>query len=179
MSDSENKIDIHNLPIADGVLVDILAHLENIRNEPDRSAVLIVGGIIERFLSYQISKTLLKNEGGKSMSNLQLDKKIQLSYGLGLLTDNDYQELIFFKDLRNKMAHSWEIIDFNNLNIRSSLSKLGNYGVDKPFKDYLPRNYFNIWVSIFVISLVIHPDVELPNIIEKKENLASRMLVTK
>lgn len=50
--------------------------------------------------------------------------RTNLSYLLGFIANNIYQDLCVIREIRNRFAHSSEDLDFNNENVKASCAKL-------------------------------------------------------
>ena len=108
---------------------DIFQHYhEIISKESDRGAVLVAAALLDFGLEAALKKKLvlsveskdpLFNNGNSPFSTFS--SKIELSFRLGLITEQTKQMLNIFRKLRNDFAHSVDICTFSEERVKDRL----------------------------------------------------------
>jgi hypothetical protein len=123
------------------------------KNETDRGFIVVLGShtedfllacILEKFppISRSLQKDLTRG-GGPLGSWAQL---INMALAMGIIDDDDANDLEVFKAMRNACAHSRQGIDFNTPELRDAMGLLTVPGVSS-----LPQE--NDWRKIFRMML--------------------------
>ncbi|AFQ16481.1 MltR family transcriptional regulator [Bacillus thuringiensis] len=142
-------------------------------NSSDRGLVLVCGSIIDHLLSELLKSFLIKsNNVEKDLFKTggilaTFDSKIKMSYYLGLISKNEQLNITYLQRIRNKFAHQFINISFENNDI---------VNVCKSFE--IPKN-------CFVPSFIPFPNKETGELPQvdlnpiKKDTLAkNRFIVT-
>jgi len=136
--------------------------LNNFNQESDRGAVLSAAAVLEDRLE-EIIKTFLRD----CKSSLKLldgfnapigtfSSKILLAHALGLIQDNEFQQIELLRKIRNQFAHTWEYLNFESNTIKSlvfTLPYMGPSDIEKDCRNS-PRQYFNFWVAGILVNLL-------------------------
>lgn len=96
---------------------------KELKNSSDRGLVLVCGSIIDQLLSELLKIILIKTDsvekdlfkGNGVLTNF--DSKIKMSYYLGLISQNERLNIIYLQRIRNKFAHQFVDISFENNDI--------------------------------------------------------------
>jgi len=105
----------------------------NLINESDRGAVIVAAALLEDDLSEKL-KGVIKNNG---LSSRQLKEFFDLSgplssfsskalicYAFGLITKDDFDDLVNLRKLRNKFAHTANHVSFLSLDVKKLVEEL-------------------------------------------------------
>lgn len=104
-----------------------------LKKESDRGIILICASTIDSVLRDLIEKYLNKNKGRKKeISKLfeypnplsSFASKIQMSYCLGLISKDIYEDFERVRKIRNNLAHGYDFKDFSSNEIASIVFKL-------------------------------------------------------
>lgn len=104
-----------------------------LEKESDRGIILICASTIDSVLRDLIEKYLNKNKGRKKeISKLfeypnplsSFASKIQMSYCLGLISKDIYEDFERVRKIRNNLAHGYDFKDFSSNEIASIVFKL-------------------------------------------------------
>ncbi|PGW74493.1 Mannitol repressor [Bacillus sp. bc15] len=107
---------------------------KELKNSSDRGLVLVCGSIIDQLLSELLKIILIKTDsvekdlfkGNGVLTNF--DSKIKMSYYLGLISQNERLNIIYLQRIRNKFAHQFVDISFENNDI---INVCKNFGIPK------------------------------------------------
>lgn len=125
---------------------EVLKFRLHLDNETDRGCALMAAAFLDELLIELLQNFLVDDQ--KSFKELfsgtgglsTFASRIELSYLLGLIPVNAKRDLHLIRKIRNKFAHSMDVIDFNHPSIASRCREL-KYNV---FQDQLPpRKAFN------------------------------------
>lgn len=143
-------------------ILQLGAFLNNFNQESDRGAALSAAAVLEDRLE-EIIKTFLRD--CKSSSKLldgfnapigTFSSKILLAHALGLIQDNEFQQIELLRKIRNQFAHTWEYLNFESNTIKSlvfTLPYMGPSDIEKDCRNS-PRQYFNFWVAGILVNLL-------------------------
>ncbi|WP_270607119.1 MltR family transcriptional regulator [Bacillus mobilis] len=93
---------------------------KELENSSDRGLVLVSGSIIEELLGELLKAFLIKSKGiEKDLFKVNgvlatFEAKIQMSYYLGLISKNEKSNITYLQRVRNKFAHQFIGITFEN-----------------------------------------------------------------
>jgi hypothetical protein len=96
--------------------------------ESDRSIVLVMGSLVETCLERALKHRLRKDAKlSNELFNFSgplgtFSSKIKIAYMMGMISEIAYKDLITYKDIRNKFAHTIDMIDFDTLSISAKCS---------------------------------------------------------
>ncbi|MGL5693198.1 MAG: MltR family transcriptional regulator, partial [Peptostreptococcaceae bacterium] len=129
------------------LILGILKQQENLKainkeidEGSDRAVGILCGSILEEQLK-KILKTFLVKDikvekeflGGKGAIST-FESRIIACYSMGLIDDTEYKNLEIMRKIRNKFAHSFEPIDFNNQAVKDLCNNL-----KVPIEKYMPK----------------------------------------
>ncbi|PFE05058.1 transcriptional regulator [Bacillus sp. AFS023182] len=96
---------------------------KEVENSSDRGLVLVCGSIIDQLLNELLKTLLIKSDSvEKDLFKVNgvlgtFDSKIQMSYYLGLISQNEKSNITYLQRIRNKFAHQFVDISFKNPDI--------------------------------------------------------------
>ena len=143
-------------------ILQLGAFLNNFNQESDRGAALSAAAVLEDRLEEIIKAFLI--DGKSSLKLLDgfnapigtFSSKILLAHALGLLQDDEFQQIELLRRIRNQFAHTWEYLNFESYSIKSLVFTLPYMGPSDIKEDCRskPRQYFNFWVAGILINLL-------------------------
>ncbi len=99
--------------------------------ESDRSAIVLAGSFAERYLATYIGHFMIDDpeierlfEAGPLAS---FDARINIAYAFRLISSEHRDDLRLIKDIRNRFAHSPQLIDLQRDDIQTMIQKLSMY----------------------------------------------------
>ncbi|MDR4903074.1 MltR family transcriptional regulator [Bacillus mycoides] len=93
---------------------------KELKYSSDRGLVLVCGSIIDLLLSELLKVSLIKSDSvEKDLFKIggvlaTFDSKIKMAYYLGLISKNEQMNIIYMQRIRNKFAHQFNGISFEN-----------------------------------------------------------------
>lgn len=108
--------------------------IASISDESDRSVFIVAAAILEEELKIAILDEIEGNAISKKTKEQIFDQngplsgfysKILISYAFGIITKEMYADLNSIRRLRNASAHSYDVVDFLDAEIKSTLFELG------------------------------------------------------
>lgn len=108
--------------------------------------LLIEGLLKKKFLDDPNSIKKLTNGQGAPLSSLY--SKTLLAYGMGLISNDEYNDLQIIRNVRNKFAHSFTELVFSNKRISTEIEKLVIPNLSNYSHTGNPRNIFINGVSM-------------------------------
>ena len=106
-------------------ILQLGAFLNNFNQESDRGAALSAAAVLEDRLEEIIKaflidgKSSLKLLDGFNAPIVNFSSKILLAHALGLLQDDEFQQIELLRRIRNQFAHTWEYLNFESNSIKS------------------------------------------------------------
>jgi len=156
--------------------------------ESDRGCVLLAVSYLEDALGKYILSYLYGTSKFKKdfvRTNLSsFNSRINFAFSIGLINENLFKDLNVIRDIRNKFAHSFELIELEDDQIKSMMSRI-NY----KFRDINTTKVRSQFISfVYVILSAILPTLGMNNnikspididklireIAEKIENIAEK-----
>jgi len=99
--------------------------------ESDRSAIVLAGSFAEHYLATYIRHFMIDDpvierlfEAGPLST---FDARINIAYGFQLISKEHRDDLRLIKDIRNRFAHSPQLIDLQRADIKDLIQKLSIY----------------------------------------------------
>jgi mannitol operon repressor len=128
--------------------------------ESDRGAALAAAtylderlkGILESFLSD--TKATQELLGGFNAPLGTFSARIKAAYSLGLIQDNEFEELETIRKIRNEFAHSWDGVSFDTQKVADLCRLLPWLGPTEFEADSGPRERFNNAVAILLADFL-------------------------
>lgn len=143
-------------------ILNLGAFLNNFNKESDRGAALSVAAVLEDHLA-EIIKSFLKDSrsshkllDGFNAPIGTFSSKILLAHALGLIQDDEFEQIELLRRIRNKFAHTWEHLNLESNSIKSlvfTLPYLGPTDLEQKCRN-TPREYFNFWVAGILVNLL-------------------------
>lgn len=143
-------------------ILQLAAFLNNFNQESDRGAALSAAAVLEDCLE-EVIKTFLRDckSSVKLLDGFNapigtFSSKILLAHALGLIQDNEFQQIELLRKIRNQFAHTWEYLNFESNTIKSlvfTLPYMGPADIEKDCRNS-PRQYFNFWVAGILVNLL-------------------------
>ncbi|WP_157730103.1 MltR family transcriptional regulator [Tenacibaculum jejuense] len=151
-------------------IIDYIKIRKELSNESDRGVALLSISIIEKLLEDLLKKRLLNEK--KIIKDLfdgfgplsSLSGKTKIAYSIGLIDKTIYDELNLVRSIRNKFAHSPEIIKFSDEEI---VQKCNNLKLVIKYKELNSREKFINSTSR--LNTLITIEIEKIQKIEPKE----------
>lgn len=144
---------------------DLAAFVSELQRESDRGLALVAAALIDEKLSDTLSSFFcesykskrLLSEGNSPLGTFS--SRIELSFALGLIDKNEYEEISIIRKVRNKFAHSKHGMKFENASI---VGLCNNLTTELPKGEGFPTNsprfrFINASVSL-VLRLYYRPD---------------------
>jgi len=147
---------------------------EDVANESDRNAVIVVTSIIDDILSSKI-KSLLKAGSAKEQNGLFMDNgpfscmysKVESLYCLGELSELTRKDINLIRKMRNDAAHLWRNFQLDDEKYVKIMAKMHSYQTVLSIKDSIaqengvsieevqmvPRVCFNLVTSLLIVLL--------------------------
>jgi len=132
---------------------------DQLKSENDRACAIIGCTMIDNSLSNIIAGVMIDDEKAVDgiLSNLNMRRKIELAYCLGVIGPKQRDDISNISSIRNFFAHHLHDVSFENNEIKLLCEKLKWYyetwypnGVEKS-----PRKYFEMAVAVLIQNLVI------------------------
>lgn len=128
--------------------------------ESDRGAVLIAGSRFDEVLK-ALLRAFFRNAA--SSENLlegfnaplgTFSARASACHALGLIEDNEFEEITLIRKIRNEFGHKWKNIGFDSPKIKEFAMKLPWLGPTEYEKGSTPRSRFNSAVVILLSDLL-------------------------
>lgn len=101
-------------------LIELNEFLKEFNKESDRGAALNAAAVLDDWLKNILEAFFADTKSGKELVsgfNAPLGTfaaKATAAHALGLLQDNEYQEITLIRKIRNEFGHSWRGINFES-----------------------------------------------------------------
>ena len=135
--------------------------VSNLFGESDRGATLIAAAILEYQLEEILFSFFRDIKSAKELLNGfnaplgTFSSKIKISHALGLIEDDEYNQIEIFRKIRNQFAH-----EFNSLSFESKGVKERIINLSKPIdKTYSMRECFDSWFLTLNSSLLFRAEI--------------------
>jgi mannitol operon repressor len=128
--------------------------------ESDRGAVLIAGSrfdeVLEAILGAFFCNTSSANDllEGFSAPLGTFSSRASACHALGLIEDNEFEEITLIRKIRNEFGHKWKGISFDSQKIKNLTLRLPWLGPVEYQKSSSPRARFNFAVVILLTDLL-------------------------
>lgn len=116
------------------------ATFAEIFKQSDRASAVVSGGILEEILKRMLMAFLIPHPSAQRLFDglspiSTFSAKIEMSYHLGLIGKNEYDDLKLIKNIRNDFAHSIKGINFDSESIKDRFLQLQTLKNTNPPKD--------------------------------------------
>lgn len=134
--------------------------LTEFNGESDRGAVLTAGAYLDERLGEMLKAFLANVEETDELLfgfNAPLgtfSAKIKLVYSLGLIQENEFDELNINRKIRNEFGHSWKEVDFKSRKIVDLCNNLPWLGPVELENESDAKGHFNAEVAILLTDFL-------------------------
>lgn len=134
--------------------------LSEFNKESDRGSALTAAAVLderlEEILSAYFADVPAKQEllSGYNAPLGTLASRTSVAYALGLIQENEYNEINIIRKIRNEFGHKWKSIDFKSGKIASLCSQLPWLGPKELEAGSTSRARFNFVVAILLTDLL-------------------------
>ena len=134
--------------------------LTELKRESDRGAALIAAAVLDERLKEILENYLIvSKEANALLSGANaplgtLSARASISYSLGLIQKNEFEEITLIRKIRNEFGHQWKNVDFNNKKIISYCNKLPWLGPAESEIGSTSRARFDFAVAILLTNLL-------------------------
>lgn len=141
-------------------VVDLYEFLDEFNRESDRGAVLNAAAVLDEWLGNILRAFFTDNKSGKELIfsfNAPLGSfsaKATAAHALGLIEDNEYQEITLIRKIRNEFGHSWRGVSFKSERVVHLANELPWCGPAEYESNTNPRSRFNFMVAILLSDLM-------------------------
>lgn len=141
-------------------LKELAEFLNEFNNESDRGAALNAAAVLDDWLQKILEAFFADNKSGRDLTsgfNAPLgtfSAKAAAAHALGLIQDNEYQEITLIRKIRNEFGHSWRGVNFESQKVVSFANQLPWCGPSELESESTPRSRFNFSVSILLTDLM-------------------------
>ena len=145
---------------AEPEIQELSEFLNEFNKESDRGATLIAASVLDDWLQKIIKEFLVDNQSAKNLIssfNAPLGTfaaKVEAAHALGLIQDNEFQEITLIRKIRNEFGHSWQGVSFETPKVSDLTNKLPWLGPKELESDSSPRQRFNFAISILLTDLM-------------------------
>lgn len=106
------------------VTKDLFEVIDQLNNYDDRSLVIVGCAFVESSLTDLIEKNLKKSIGTTKILSSSFHNKIELANSLSLISNREYNDLNYLRNLRNKFAHLILIKNIDHNEVKQIISNL-------------------------------------------------------
>lgn len=109
---------------------DLSEFLNEFNKESNRGAALNAAAVLDDWLENILRSFFADNKSGKELIsgfNAPLGTfaaKVAAAHALGLLQDNEFQEITLVRKIRNEFGHSWRCVSFESEKIVALVNQL-------------------------------------------------------
>ena len=134
--------------------------LNEFNKESDRGAALIAASLIDERLKDIIQNFLVDRKDSIVLLNGPnavlgtLSARASTAYALGLIQDNEYEEINIIRKIRNEYGHKWKGVSFEKDKIRNLCLRLPWLGPEEFEKGATARSRFDFAVTILLTDLL-------------------------
>jgi Mannitol repressor. len=140
---------------------------DEVFRQTDRASAIVSSALLEELLerlllAYLVDNVSVKRDLFEGIAPLStMSAKINLAYYLGLLGQNEFDDLKLIKNIRNDFAHSFEGINFETQRIKDKCLLLKTLKSTKPPKDAMDsiknvKTFFQINTTLLASILYAH-----------------------
>ena len=128
--------------------------------ESDRSAIVLAGSFAEHYLATYIRHFMIDDPSVERLFEVgplsSFDSRINLAYAFRLISEGHRDDLRLVKDIRNRFAHSPQLIDLQRADIKAMVHKLSMYHTlhSQPVPPEVQRSERDIYlysIGMFVV----------------------------
>lgn len=136
------------------------AFLASFNKESDRGAALVIASMLDERLEQILSASLIKSSATKDLItgfNAPLgtfSARASAAAALGLIQENEFQEITLIRKIRNEFGHGWEPLTFESENVARYARKLPWCGPAELEATSNNRMRFDFAVAILLSDLM-------------------------
>jgi mannitol operon repressor len=141
-------------------LKELSEFLNEFNKESDRGAALNAAAVLDDWLSNILKQFLADNKSSENLLsgfNAPLgtfSAKAAAAHALGLIQDNEIEEITIIRKIRNEFGHSWKGISFENQKIKDLTYNLPWLGPKELEEGSTTRGRFNAAEAILLTDLM-------------------------
>jgi hypothetical protein len=141
-------------------LKELSEFLNEFNKESDRGAALNAAAVLDDWLSNILKEFLADNKSAKNLLsgfNAPLgtfSAKAAAAHSLGLIQDNEIEEITLIRKIRNEFGHSWKESSFENQKIKDLTFNLPWLGPKELEEGSTARGRFNLAIAILLTDLM-------------------------
>ncbi len=134
--------------------------LVEFNKETDRGAALNAAAVLDEWLLNILKNFLTESKSSNDLLtgfNAPLgtfSARAAAAHSLGLIQDNEFQEITTIRKIRNEFGHTWRGISFKTQKIADLTNKLPWGGPTEFEENSSPRDRFNFAVAILLADLL-------------------------
>ncbi|WP_233079168.1 hypothetical protein [Rheinheimera soli] len=139
---------------------DLSEFLNEFNKESDRGAALNAAAVLDDWLENILRSFFADNKSGKELINGfnaplgTFAAKAAAAHALGLLQDNEFQEITLIRKIRNEFGHSWKGVSFESEKVAGLVNQLPWCGPVELEEESTPRARFNFSIAILLTDLM-------------------------
>ncbi len=128
--------------------------------ESDRSAIVLAGSFAEHYLATYMRQFMIDDPSIERLFEVgplsSFDSRINLADAFRLISEGHRDDLCLVKDIRNRFAHSPQLIDLQRVDIKAMVHKLSMYHTlhSQPVPPEVQRSERDIYlysIGMFVV----------------------------
>lgn len=141
-------------------LRELSEFLSEFNKESDRGAALNAAAVLDDWLQNILEVFFADNKSGRDLIsgfNAPLGTfaaKAAAAHALGLLQDNEYQEITLIRKIRNEFGHSWKGVSFESHKVANFVNQLPWCGPVELEEESTSRVRFNFCIAILLTDLM-------------------------
>lgn len=134
--------------------------LNEFNKESDRGAVLNAAAVLDEWLLKILGEFLAENKSSSDLLNGfnaplgTFSSRAAAAHALGLIQDNEFQEITVIRKIRNEFGHNWRGVSFSSPKISDLANNLPWLGPAELEKGSSPRARFNFAIAILLTDLM-------------------------
>jgi len=141
-------------------VIDLAEFLSEFNQESDRGAVLNAAAILDEWLEKILKEFFADNKTSENLIkgfNAPLgtfSSKVAAAHALGLIQDNEVEEITIIRKIRNEFGHNWKGISFESQKIKDLANNLPWLGPKELEAESDSRARFNFAIAILLTDLM-------------------------
>ena len=145
---------------AEPEVLELSEFLREFNRDSEKGAVLSAGAYLDQRLVEILNSFFVDSKESNELLlgfNAPIgtfSARIKATYSLGLIQQNEYEELNIIRKVRNEFAHSWKKVSFTDNKIKDLCGSLPWVGPEELEESSEPRARFTFLVSILLADLL-------------------------
>jgi len=134
--------------------------LSEFNKESDRGAALNAAAVLDDWLGKILMEFLARNKSSEALLsgfNAPLGTfsgKAAAAHALGLIQDNEFEEISIIRKVRNEFGHKWQGVSFESQKISDLVKNLPWLGPAEFERESNARQRFNFAIAILLTDLM-------------------------